>query len=195
MHSAAASWSAGSEGRGERSGPSGSGTWTRRSGGRLTKRWPAERFAAAARAAAEITGRPILFVGSSLEKELLDEVQRLAGGEGKVLAGLPLAETAAHLRDAALLVTNDSGLMHLACGVGRPVIALFGPTSVEFGFEPAGEGNVVLSRDLPCRPCSLHGTDRCPVRERDHDCMTLIPVEEVVDRIGAILRDSGEEVR
>jgi ADP-heptose:LPS heptosyltransferase len=51
--------------------------------------------------------------------------------------------------------------MHLAGGVDTPVLALFGPTSREWGFFPAGERDVVLQLDMPCRPCSLHGSKLC----------------------------------
>ena len=59
------------------------------------------------------------------------------------------------------LVTNDSGPMHLASGVGTPVAALFGPTSRAWGFYPTGIRDVILERNMSCRPCTLHGDNEC----------------------------------
>lgn len=161
--------------------------------GRRTKRWPAGRFAEAARILAA-GGRPLLLVGSEAERPLLEEVARRSGGEAEILAGAPIRETAARLRNAGVVVTNDSGLMHLAAGAGAPVVALFGPTTEELGFPPACEVRRVLSRELPCRPCSLHGGDVCPLPDRSHACLEEIGAEEVAEGARAILRDSPRTV-
>ena len=90
------------------------------------------------------------------------------------------------------LVTNDSGLMHLAAAVGTPVVALFGPTVTEFGFAPAGPGHQVLERPLDCRPCSVHGTERCP---RGHfRCMKETAPEEVLAALDRLDRRRGQRV-
>ncbi|MFH1276999.1 MAG: glycosyltransferase family 9 protein [Candidatus Eisenbacteria bacterium] len=157
--------------------------------GRPTKRWPAARFAEAARLLAG-EGRPILLVGAAAERPLLEEIARESGANPEILAGAPIPETAARLRNASVLLTNDSGLMHLAAGAGTSVVALFGPTVPELGFPPAGEGHMVLSRNLPCRPCSLHGGDVCPLPDRSHACLVDIPAEEAAGAARAILRDS-----
>ena len=68
-----------------------------------------------------------------------------------------LRQTCALLARCRVLVTGDSGPMHLATAVGTPVVALFGPTTREWGFYPCGPRDLVLERALPCRPCSLHG--------------------------------------
>ena len=91
-----------------------------------------------------------------------------------------LRETCGLLDQADLLVTGDSGPMHLACGVGTPVVALFGPTARAWGFYPAGPKDVVLERDLDCRPCSLHGAKACP---SGFECMAGIAPETVLEAI------------
>ena len=78
------------------------------------------------------------------------------------------------------LVTGDSGPMHLSTAVGAPVVALFGPTTRHWGFFPSGERDVVLERDLPCRPCSLHGGRGC---SRPDPCMAAIAPQEVLDAV------------
>lgn len=102
-------------------------------------------------------------------------------GRGTPLPGIPegrdftnrtsLRETCALLRAASVLVTGDSGPMHLAGGVGTPVVALFGPTTQAWGFFPAGPRDRVLEASLSCRPCTLHGKKNC---DRDHACMRAI---------------------
>jgi len=162
--------------------------------GRATKRWPPERFASAIRIVHERFHRPILLIGARSESDLLERIAGDAGAPIEIAAGPPLRQSAALLRDAAILVTNDSGLMHLAAGYGTPVVALFGATVPELGFGPMGEKDIVISRELPCRPCSLHGTDRCPLPDESYVCMTAIEPGEVAEAVGRILRDSGEGV-
>lgn len=108
-------------------------------------------------------------------------------GRGKGMEDLPavrdftnrttLRETCALLRASSVLVTGDSGPMHLAGAVGTPVVALFGPTAEEWGFFPSGPNDRVLQAPLDCRPCTLHGKKHC---NRDHACMHAITPEQVV---------------
>jgi 3-deoxy-D-manno-octulosonic-acid transferase/heptosyltransferase-1 len=82
-----------------------------------------------------------------------------------------LRELACLYRQAALVITTDSGPMHLAAGVGTPVIALFGPTDPA-RTGPYGTGHRVIRRGLDCMPCFRR---RCKTR----NCMRAIAVEEV----------------
>ncbi len=91
-----------------------------------------------------------------------------------------LRETCAILAGCKALVTADSGPMHLAAAVDTPVIALFGPTTREWGFYPAGENDQVLELFLSCRPCSLHGKKNCP---RNHQCMRGLPPAKVMSAL------------
>ena len=88
-----------------------------------------------------------------------------------------LRQTCALLARAHVLVTNDSGPMHLATAVGTPVAALFGPTTEAWGFYPSGPADVVLEENLSCRPCSLHGRKLCP---RGRECLAAIEPERVL---------------
>jgi heptosyltransferase-2 len=96
------------------------------------------------------------------------------------LAGrLSIIESAAVIRRASLLVTNDSGLMHAADALDTPLAAVFGPTSRELGFYPlGGRSRVVEKKDLDCRPCTLHGDKKC--FRGHHRCMEEVSAEEVV---------------
>lgn len=146
-----------------------------------TKRWPPPSFAAAA-AALAAPGETIALLGGSGDREVAAEV-----GRGLARAGLTaldltdrlaLAESAAVIGRARLVLTNDSGLMHVADALDRPLVAMFGPTSRELGFYPVGEKARVVELPLPCRPCSLHGSDLCP--QNHHRCLRELPVEAVI---------------
>jgi ADP-heptose:LPS heptosyltransferase len=114
-------------------------------------------------------GIPLLILGKG------DSV--FTGRAGDLSNASSLRELCSLLSLCRALVCSDSGPMHLASAVGTPVIALFGPTTREWGFYPAGERDVVLERDLSCRPCSLHGGETCPYRGR---CLTSISPEEIL---------------
>ena len=75
--------------------------------------------------------------------------------------------------------------MHLATGVGTPVVALFGPTVVQFGFFPYRAASTVLQHELPCRPCSAMGTARCP--QGHHRCLDGIGVAEVAAAVERVI--------
>ncbi len=135
-----------------------------------SKRWPAGHWKALADRLLAC-GFPVIAVGGAEERALLS-------GTGIVEAyGLPLRATAAVLQRARVVVANDSGMLHLATAVRRPVIALLGPTVGAFGFLPYGVPAQVLERPLPCRPCSPSGSDHCPLGH--HRCMIEIEPEAV----------------
>ena len=135
-----------------------------------TKRWPPENWKALAHRL-QAQGLAVVAVGSAEERDLLSGPGIIDG------YGLSLRATAAVLRRARVVVANDSGLMHLATAVRRPVIALLGPTVRAFGFLPYGVPHQILERPLRCRPCSAYGGDHCPLRH--HRCMIEIEPEAV----------------
>ena len=136
-----------------------------------TKQWPEEHFAEVARRAAA-DGATVLVFGGPGEEDVAGRVTAGADAPERVIdisGRLSLPELAAYLDRLDCYLTNDSGPMHLAWVQGTPVTALFGPTVRDLGFFPRGEGSSVLERDEACRPCSLHGPNRCP--EGHHRCM------------------------
>jgi ADP-heptose:LPS heptosyltransferase len=99
-----------------------------------------------------------------------------------------LRQSCALLAAADVLVTGDSGPMHMACGTGTPVVALFGPTHRAWGFYPEGPRDVVLEADMACRPCSLHGSKPCAHGQR---CMQSISVDHVRQGIRQVLNSAA----
>ncbi|MEO5928896.1 MAG: glycosyltransferase family 9 protein [Candidatus Kapaibacterium sp.] len=145
-----------------------------------TKRWNPSGFAAVI-AGLRGRGMRVVMIGSGGERDLCRAIGREAGlDERDVLAGeLGLPELLAMIALAERVISNDSAPIHLAESVGTPVTAIFGPTVPEFGFAPRGEGSVALGTEgLPCRPCGIHGSDRCPIGT--HECMTSITPEVVL---------------
>lgn len=95
-----------------------------------------------------------------------------------------LRELCAVLSECSLLVTGDSGPMHLANAVNTKLLALFGPTTKEWGFFPEGENVHILQKEMSCRPCSLHGKQKCTQKE---SCLEKISAEEIIEQIKTIL--------
>jgi heptosyltransferase-2 len=128
-----------------------------------TKEWPQEKVLELARGLVE-SGRSVVFVSTPEERARLGRLSEWASGKDRVAwFDGDLLAIAALLARCPLAITPDSGLLHLACAVGTPAIALFGSTVPELGFAPAGEGNRVIEVALGCRPCSIHGRRRCPL--------------------------------
>jgi heptosyltransferase-2 len=139
-----------------------------------TKRWPQDRFAALARMLCD-AGFEVALVGGPEDAELCRGIAATAGGAGIIDASgsFSVLGSAELIRRAEVLVCNDSAPLHLAGAVGTPVLAIFGATTPAFGFGPIGPGDRVLQiAGLGCRPCSIHGGDRCPIDT--FDCMERI---------------------
>lgn len=147
----------------------------------FTKRWPTAHWEALGRA---LVGRGYdvaVLTGSDFRDEGT-AIVAAAGGHAAATAGaLGLQATAAILRESHVLVSGDTGLMHLATAVGTRVVALFGPTVRQFGFLPYRSPATVLELALGCRPCSAQGGPVCPLGH--HRCLREIPPEAVLEAV------------
>jgi len=137
------------------------------------KRWLPERFAGVGKRLVSEQKARILLFGQGEEKHLSDFI---AGGIGENCLNLAgkttLARLAALLERCDLLLTNDTGPMHIAAALGVPVVAVFGPTDPRTT-APAGEKHIIVRKPVACSPCLKR---RCPA---DHQCMKEIGVEDV----------------
>jgi heptosyltransferase-2 len=164
------------------------------------KRWPAERFAAVAVAAQRRWRCRWVILGGAgdvaLAEEIAGRIERASredrGGATafapRVLAGqTSLRELCAVLKLCRVVLTNDTGPMHLAAAVGTPVVVPFGSTSPELTGPgmPGDSRHVCIRAEVACAPCFLR---RCPV---DFGCMLGIEVEAVLDGLARILPMSG----
>ena len=118
----------------------------------------------------------ICVLGNAQERELGEQLcaeLALPPAQVENMCGhLSLTEVPPRLASMAVLLCNDSGLLHVAEAVGTPVVALFGPTVEAFGFKPWRADSRVFSSRLGCRPCSRHG--RTPCRYGDQKCFTVL---------------------
>jgi len=147
-----------------------------------TKRWPAERFMALAGKLIAETGACIYLIGGGSDVALCSRIAAAIEKNCVNTAGkLSLRQSAALLNRCEILISNDSAPAHLGVATRCKVIAIFGPTAPAFGFAPFGDGHLVVEKNLPCRPCSSHGGNRCPIGT--HACMLEISVEEIFSRV------------
>ena len=138
-----------------------------------TKRWPVAHWRALAERLQQL-GFGIVVVGGPQDRALADELgPAVANAAGE----FSLQETGACLARATVAISGDTGVMHMATGVGTRVVALFGPTVEPFGFYPYTKRAVVLEQDLACRPCSAMGTERCPLGH--HRCLRDVLPDQV----------------
>ncbi len=152
-----------------------------------TKRWLPEGFAVVIRYLVEQRAAKVMLFGSRQDHEIASELaqfdrQAIVDTTGQC----SLLETAALMQRCDLVLTNDSGLMHLAAALKKKVVAIFGSTTEELGFFPyTTEHIVVQNRYLSCRPCSHVGRNSCP--KQHFKCMTEITPEQVIEAIEAML--------
>jgi heptosyltransferase-2 len=152
-----------------------------------TKRWREEGFAKVADTLAERYRGEVVIFGGKEDEELALKISKMMKKKPIITAGkLRLKELAAFLKRCTILITNDSAPMHIAGAVGTPVVAIFGPTTLELGFGPWGRDyEVVEVKGLRCRPCGRHGGLRC--KAGTFLCMKGIPSEQVISAAERIL--------
>jgi len=147
------------------------------------RRWPKERFKEIALWLNK-RGAKVVIVGGKQDIKTADYIVGDISGHLNMAGKLSLKETAQILAQVKLLLTTDSGIMHLAVAVGTPVVALFGP-GIEKKWAPRDSRSIVINKNLPCSPCTKFGyTPVCPYGAR---CMREITVDEVKEAINVIL--------
>jgi heptosyltransferase-2 len=141
------------------------------------KKWPYDNFRAVAERLLDDSAIGILVISSSGDDVPAD--LELNHPRLVPVKNLEILRVAALLSKCRLAITNDSGIMHLSCASGTPVLAIFGPTSPRLGFSPTLPGSKVLCDEVFCCPCSVHGQKRC--RQAEKYCFTEITPEKVIN--------------
>ena len=145
-----------------------------------SKRWPARHFAALARKLAA-QGYAVWLFGSENDRAVGEEIAAASEGAATNLCGrTDLASAIDLLSLAEIVVTNDSGLMHVAAGVGRPVVALFGSSSPEHT-PPLARAHRIVRTGIECSPCFAR---ECPLGH--FKCMIDLAPERVMEEIAAV---------
>ncbi len=153
-----------------------------------TKRWTKEGFEQVVHFFNQKKNFRVILFGDATDRELIEsynikQTQTVVNAAGE----LNLLETAALMDHCNVLLTNDSGLMHMATALKKKVVAIFGSTTELLGFYPYLTEHIILEhKSLACRPCSHVGKHKCP--KRHFKCMKEIEAEQVIQAVQNMLR-------
>jgi lipopolysaccharide heptosyltransferase II len=152
-----------------------------------SRRYPPEHFAIAARKLVQDAGMQIIFTGTRPEQELVESI-RLAMNvpSFSLVDRLNLSELTALLQMSPLLISNNTGPVHIAAAVGTPIVDLYALTNPQH--TPWGVPNRVLFHDVPCRICYK---SICP--EGHHHCLRLVEPETVVQAALELLNQTSPQ--
>lgn len=151
-----------------------------------TKRWPADRFARLAQHLTRTAGVRCVLFGGGQDRQCGEAIMAACDASVLDLIGrTTLQDLSAYLEWCRLVVCNDTGPMHIAAALGKPIVALFGSTTPALGFAPYGVPWEEASVSLACRPCHAHGPQRCPLSH--WRCMLELSVERVAAHIQRLL--------
>lgn len=151
----------------------------------FTKQWPENKWIALCDSLEETEA--IVLLGGKQDAEILSRIQQGTRHPNVItIPDLALSESLALMSQAAWVVTNDSGPMHMASALNIPTVAIFCSTSPKFGFGPLSAKNAVIEAkvNLSCKPCGLHGHKACP--ERHFNCAQLIEVSAVSEALSGL---------
>jgi heptosyltransferase I len=147
-----------------------------------TKHWTIEGFAGVARRFLH-DGFAVALAGTKRDEQRCRQIAAAAVGTCDLSGKTTPAELAALIGRAEVAVTNDSGSMHVAASLGKPMVSVFGPTNpVHIG--PYQRPESVVRVDLPCSPCNYRRLSQCPF---DHACMKQVTPAMVVERVRKIV--------
>ena len=147
-----------------------------------TKHWAAERFAEVGRFLLA-GGFDVVIAGTVRDRKRAEIITSIAPVCIDLTGRTTPADLGGIIKRAAICVTNDSGSMHLATALGRPVVSVFGPTNpVHIG--PYHHPESVVRVDLPCSPCNFRKLSQCP---NGHACMEEVVPPMVIGRVQAML--------
>jgi heptosyltransferase-2 len=153
-----------------------------------TKRWSPEGFAELIGLLKQEYACQVLLFGGPEDAPVAAAIDARSGGVAVNLAGkIALRELPAALSLCRVLITNDSGPMHIAVACDVPAVAIFCATTPALGFYPYSSASVIVEKELACRPCGAHGGRRCPLGTED--CIRLIRAEHVLQAVKDVLED------
>ena len=151
------------------------------------KRWLPERFAEAVEKISAQSSVRWILLGTPRDATVGDQIAAALGDHCVNRVGqTTLDQLIDELRECRLLLTNDTGTMHLAALLGVPIVAIFGSTEPRLT-GPLGNGHMVLRHHVECSPCFLR---ECPI---DFRCMKAVSVQEVANAVLSILRKQSDE--
>ena len=142
----------------------------------VTKRWAPERFAQVADHFAEKGYKPVFF-GGTMDEEMVQEAISFMKATPVVATGsFTIGTLAAAMRRCSLIITNDSGPMHVAISQKVPIVAMYGPSSPKL-YGPYTKDATIVTAQPPCLGCASGMKHKC----NDMQCMTRLYVEQVIE--------------
>jgi heptosyltransferase-2 len=155
------------------------------------RRWSVEKYGELCRRLMNERGATILLFGGKDELGLNQSVNEAMGGAGHIVQA-PFMTTAALMSRCALFVCNDTGLMHLAAGLGLPIVTIFAFTNPHYVY-PWKTRYEMVRHDLECSPCFYYSPRpaQCKWKEDQYRCVTRIEVEEVWKAVEKVLNDDS----
>lgn len=153
----------------------------------VTKRWAPERFAQVADTLAAKGYKPVFF-GGTMDEEMVQEAVALMKTTPIVATGaFTIGTLAAAMRRCSLIITNDSGPMHVAISQKVPIVAMYGPSSPKL-YGPYTKDAIIVTAVPPCMGCAGGMKHKCD----DMQCMTRLTVAQVVEAAEKMLAAHGE---
>ena len=145
----------------------------------FTKRWQVEKYLDLIERLHDDYGAEIFLIGGKADVETTNFVLNNSKITIEDFSGsTSIIETAKIVDQCSLLITNDTGVMHIAAARQTPVIAIFGSSVRDFGFAPYRVPSVIVEKEVSCRPCSHIGREKCP--KKHFKCMKNILVEDIL---------------
>lgn len=153
----------------------------------VTKRWAPERFAKVADILAGKGYKPVFFGGTMDEEMVHQAVSRMQTTPIVATGAFTIGGLAASMRRCSLIITNDSGPMHVAISQKVPIVAMYGPSSPKL-YGPYTDEAIIVTAQPPCLGCADGMKHKCD----DMQCMTRLTVEQVVQAAEAMLARKGQ---
>jgi len=148
------------------------------------RRWPKERFAQLADRLSDDYHASIVIFGGPEEIDLAHQISNLMKTSPLLMTGeTTLGQAAALIEKCNLFISNDSGLMHVACAVNTPTVGIYGPTNFK-RTGPYSDTAIIVRKELDCSPCYDRGKVKC----KHIDCFNLITVDDVFQAIDNLLK-------
>lgn len=138
--------------------------------------------------------KPIVLLGGKEDYNFAEEINKAVARSKNVLNACgkySLAQSASLVKQSAAVITNDTGLMHIASAFHKPIVSIWGNTIPQFGMAPyKTNASVIEVNGLSCRPCSKLGYSECP--QKHLKCMNMIKAQAIIDSLNAMIANSGQ---
>lgn len=158
----------------------------------INRRWAPEKYSQLAKMLVANFSAKILLFGGPEEYKLNDYIKNLAGDNVYIVKVNSLMTSAAIMKHCKVFVVNDSGLMHIASGLGLPIVTIFAYTNPNY-VHPWMTIYTLIRRELSCSPCFYYSPRpaRCKLKENKFKCIKEINVDEVYSQVEKMMKSIG----